>query len=278
MVCSLLHGSKEELYTLLFLLFSEEITIPVSNTPASSSFLMRGLSRRQSSENNPNKTGKVPGTMEADHGMVVDSKSHSMDGSILPSSTQSHDSPDKEPPSIVPPDADSQPKKTPHDLTEESQQKKLVLTDRRLIELFIFMLCMLYHDESTSQRQRQAMRRNQEFMKLIVQFKDLLIHHSVEVDRILALPTFASFSTQLSADHSHISLSSFLRSILSPDRGGSGHGSSSSWNKLQLLSSCNVSQVLVSSIFQPIFYDLIPNPFEVSLNPCFELILILIGC
>ncbi len=265
----LLHGSKEELFTLLFLLFSEEMIIPNTTNKAnnpnkrSQQNIQRGLS-----SNHPSQ-----GTIEDDHGFVAPSKSHSIDPIISPSSSggvSSHKS-NSSLHSSSPPKQHEVESSPVHENTatedipplqrtlSEPTSKKLVLTEKRLLELYVFVVMMLYHEPSLSVKQRAAVRQSSDFMKLITSLRELLSQHGGKhVEQLLN-------SSSNSAHNSYYTLSAFLSGIFPQNHPGSSttnstiHGPGGN-----LLANLNIPRVLASGIYHPIFYDFIPNPYEVS--------------
>jgi hypothetical protein len=159
----------------------------------------------------------------------------------------------------------------------ESNSRKLVISHRKIIELLLFMLCMLYHRQSLSSSQKKSISGNSDFLKLVQVLKDLLFNQTTFVTELFSASSgtrsnIANASSNVSSSQQqYYTLSQFLTTIFTPlssnstaaPVGPAGEGKGKSvMNKV--LSSLCLPRLMVMNIFQPFFYDIVPNPYEVS--------------
>jgi hypothetical protein len=155
--------------------------------------------------------------------------------------------------------------------SSESNSRKLVISHRKIVELLLFMLCMLYHRQSLSNSQKNLISLNNDFLKLIQVLKDLLFNQTTLVTELFS-------SSGNSNQQQYYTLSQFLTTIFTPlstantsapgpvPSSGAGTASEGKGKTVinKVLSSLCVSRLMVMNIFQPFFYDIVPNPYDVS--------------
>jgi hypothetical protein len=160
--------------------------------------------------------------------------------------------------------------------TSESNSRKLVISHRKIIELLLFLLCMLYHRQSLSSSQKKSSSGNSDFLKLVQVLKDLLFNQTTLVTELFSASSssrsnMVNASSTVSSQQQYYTLSQFLTTIFTPlssnstvaPVGAAGEGKGKSViNKV--LSSLCLPRLMVMNIFQPFFYDIVPNPYEVS--------------
>ena len=260
MSCRFLHGSKEDIFSLLFLLFAEEIVVGKKDAQQARRPSVKGVAPATTNTTTNNHV-RSSVTLEADHAIVLGSQSQSADPvrsgepSLPPSSQTSEDPPSIElpPPSLAANHPPAQQRSSLRDLflgAREETTRRLVVTERRLADLFLFVAAMLHHEDSTSFLQKRSLSKNGEFGRLVAALRD--------EDAWIAAALTSSSSA---AESRSLSLSAFLQAIFvasSPERAADPHLG-------RLLASLNVSRVLATNIFQPMVFDLVPNPYQVTL-------------